>query len=237
MTTPTDIEKLVQEMVVVLAGGKYEVRHTNGTNLRALRYGERWRDVRGDNLVLALVQRIEELEDHQRAQPASVPEGYALVPERMHLDADTLAAIGFVAGGASDDDARAEEPKAWSEAILWVGNIVGDDGKETYGLNVANAEYPEEGSAQLVEFEQPRPAQPASVADLREALRKTAIRWFACAAQATEARKDTKGDSELRAMGRVWQSCAEECEELLAAAPQPPANYVPQRDKLESDHD
>ena len=48
--------------MVKVANGKYEVLHENGANLRALRYGEPWRDLCGDGLVLALVQRIEALE-------------------------------------------------------------------------------------------------------------------------------------------------------------------------------
>jgi hypothetical protein len=43
--------------------GKYEVSHENGLNLKVLRYGEEWRDLSGDGFVLALVQRIEELEE------------------------------------------------------------------------------------------------------------------------------------------------------------------------------
>lgn len=48
---------------VNLEGGKYIVKHENGANLRAERYGEPWRDLCGDGLVLALVQRIETLEE------------------------------------------------------------------------------------------------------------------------------------------------------------------------------
>lgn len=47
---------------VTVNDGKYTVRHENGANLRAERYGDPWRDLTGDGLVLALVQRIEELE-------------------------------------------------------------------------------------------------------------------------------------------------------------------------------
>lgn len=46
-----------------LLGGKYTVQHDNGVNFKALRYGEEWRDLTGDGLVLALVQRIRELEE------------------------------------------------------------------------------------------------------------------------------------------------------------------------------
>lgn len=42
--------------------GEYTVIHENGTNFHALRHGEQWRDLTGDNLVLALVSRIDQLE-------------------------------------------------------------------------------------------------------------------------------------------------------------------------------
>lgn len=48
--------------IINLENGKYKVEHENGSNFKALRYGEDWRDLTGDGLVLALVQRIEELE-------------------------------------------------------------------------------------------------------------------------------------------------------------------------------
>lgn len=48
---------------IELLDGKYTVQHDNGTNFKALRYGEEWRDLTGDGLVLALVQRIEELQE------------------------------------------------------------------------------------------------------------------------------------------------------------------------------
>lgn len=49
---------------VTLLDGKYTVEHTNGTNFKAYHYGssEVWRDLTGDGLVLALVQKIEELD-------------------------------------------------------------------------------------------------------------------------------------------------------------------------------
>lgn len=42
--------------------GDYEVSHTNGTHFVARRNGQLWRDLTGDNLVLALVSRIDQLE-------------------------------------------------------------------------------------------------------------------------------------------------------------------------------
>jgi hypothetical protein len=47
---------------------KYEILFNDGTDgnkfvFKALRYGKEWRSLVGDNLILALVQRIEELEE------------------------------------------------------------------------------------------------------------------------------------------------------------------------------
>lgn len=51
-------------MDIRLADGKYRLlQNDDGTGLRALRYGEEWRDLTGDNLVSELGHRIEELED------------------------------------------------------------------------------------------------------------------------------------------------------------------------------
>jgi hypothetical protein len=47
-----------------LENGKYTVLHDNGAGLHALRYGEPWRDMVGDGLVLAMAQEIEELQAH-----------------------------------------------------------------------------------------------------------------------------------------------------------------------------
>jgi hypothetical protein len=48
---------------ITVGDGKYTVTHDNGAGFRALRYGEPWRDLTGDGLVLALVQEIEELRE------------------------------------------------------------------------------------------------------------------------------------------------------------------------------
>lgn len=46
----------------VVKVGEYEISHDNGNNFVAYRNGDRWRDLSGDNLILALVSRIEQLE-------------------------------------------------------------------------------------------------------------------------------------------------------------------------------
>lgn len=43
--------------------GKYELSHENGCNLKCTRDGEDWRNLVGDNLVLQMFQRIQELEN------------------------------------------------------------------------------------------------------------------------------------------------------------------------------
>ena len=55
---------VTQKTVSVSVGdGKYVVLHENGQNLRASREGKPWRNLVGDKLILALVERIRELED------------------------------------------------------------------------------------------------------------------------------------------------------------------------------
>lgn len=49
------------DLNVTIADGKYTVRAWNGEGLHALRYGQWWRDLAGDGLVLALAQEVESL--------------------------------------------------------------------------------------------------------------------------------------------------------------------------------
>jgi len=46
---------------VTVCGGKYTVIQNRNGALRALRYGEEWRDCLGDGLVLGLAQEVAEL--------------------------------------------------------------------------------------------------------------------------------------------------------------------------------
>jgi hypothetical protein len=51
---------------ILLSDGKYEVildQEGSKFNFHALRYGEEWRSLAGDNLVLCMFQRIQDLED------------------------------------------------------------------------------------------------------------------------------------------------------------------------------
>ena len=46
---------------ITVCDGKYTVIMTKDGNLRALRYGEEWRDLVGDGMVLSLAQEIDDL--------------------------------------------------------------------------------------------------------------------------------------------------------------------------------
>lgn len=51
--------------VIDLENGKYTVQEDNG-KITVLRHGEVWRDETGDSLILALIQRIQTLEEKQK---------------------------------------------------------------------------------------------------------------------------------------------------------------------------
>ena len=74
------------------------------------------------------------------------PEGYVLVPQQMHLSADAMESLCFHCGDGGFAFGE------FTDGLLWVGDIENDDGTKTYGLNIATAEYPEEGSANISEF-------------------------------------------------------------------------------------
>jgi hypothetical protein len=75
-------------------------------------------------------------------QATTVPEGFAIVPKSMQIDADTVEQVGYSLHSCGD----------YSGAVVWVGDIENDDGTETHGLHIANAECVEEGSLTLAEF-------------------------------------------------------------------------------------
>lgn len=94
-----------------------------------------------------LTEQVVALQKQRDALAAElIPEGYALVPQQMHLSADAMESLCFHCGdgGFAFGD--------FTDGLLWVGDIENDDGTKTYGLNIATAEYPEEGSANVSEF-------------------------------------------------------------------------------------
>lgn len=91
----------------VIKVGEYEIRHSNGADFHALRHGERWRELAGDNLVLAMAYRIEQLEQ-LFTNPTSemVQAGLAEVQDILDKwDADGYITLGSFNDPVSDDQA------------------------------------------------------------------------------------------------------------------------------------
>jgi len=82
--------------------------------------------------------------------PASVPDGFAIVPSKMYVSPEQWDAAQFAFGGPGSN---AGEP--FYDCTLWVGEIENDDGSKTHGLHVSCDECPEEGSITLSEFSAP----------------------------------------------------------------------------------
>ncbi|MCL6745087.1 hypothetical protein [Kosakonia sp. R1.Fl] len=76
----------------------------------------------------------------------AIPEGYALMPKQIHLDADAVECICSQGGDGGYNYGD------FTDVVLWVGEVEDDDGSKTHGLNVSSADYPEEGSINLCEF-------------------------------------------------------------------------------------
>lgn len=106
---------------------------------------------------------LQELIDLAHSAPlprtGAVPEGYALVPTRMELLPEDIAAIMFHCGG---DEEATEIDEQYLAGLLWIGEVQDDDGNKVYGLNIACYECLEEGSTPLVELATtPAPVQQA----------------------------------------------------------------------------
>lgn len=87
--------------------GEYEVSHDCGAHFVAHRNGHLWRDLTGDNLVLALVQRIQQLEEaFTTPTPEMVQAGLAEVQRMLDdWDADGHITLGSCNDPVSDDQA------------------------------------------------------------------------------------------------------------------------------------
>ena len=80
---------------------------------------------------------------------SAIPEGFKLVPEQMYLSDEDIQAICMQCGNG-DKKGHGD----YEDGILWVGEL-SNDGEMKYGLNIANANYPEEGSITVFEFDEP----------------------------------------------------------------------------------
>jgi hypothetical protein len=68
------MDRPARETRIKLAEGKYEIvlnENPDSYEFKALRHGEEWRDLIGDNLILALVFKIEALEEQAREARAN----------------------------------------------------------------------------------------------------------------------------------------------------------------------
>lgn len=84
-----------------------------------------------------------------RIKASAIPEGFKLVPEQMYLSDEDIQAICMQCGNG-DKKGYGD----YEDGILWVGEL-SNDGEVKYGLNIANANYPEEGSITVFEFDEP----------------------------------------------------------------------------------
>jgi hypothetical protein len=70
-------------MKIDLSDGKYTYVRNEDASQHALRYGEPWRDLTGDGFILAMAQKIEELETDISFLQSCVNSGeYAEVKDR-----------------------------------------------------------------------------------------------------------------------------------------------------------
>ena len=79
---------------------------------------------------------------------SGVPDGFTLVPDRMHLDSSVIESIQVHCGDGQEDAGYGP----YADGILWIGECEEEDGSKTYGLHIATADYPEHGSTTLVAF-------------------------------------------------------------------------------------
>jgi len=61
----------VEDLKVTVCDGKYTVILPKDGGLKALRYGEEWRDCCGDGLILALAQEIDTLREQLSTRPTT----------------------------------------------------------------------------------------------------------------------------------------------------------------------
>lgn len=87
--------------------GEYEVSHDCGAHFVAHRNGHLWRDLTGDNLVLALVQRIQQLEEAFTTPTSDMVQAGLAEVQRMldDWDADGHITLGSCNDPVSDDQA------------------------------------------------------------------------------------------------------------------------------------
>jgi len=95
---------MTERLRVTIYDGKYTViMNTNG-GLRALRYGDEWRDLTGDGLVLALAQEVEELREKMLLASAYIQYVQKRNPD-LHREADGSPSIEAAIAAATGKEA------------------------------------------------------------------------------------------------------------------------------------
>ncbi|HHX6016759.1 hypothetical protein [Escherichia coli] len=97
---------------------------------------------RGDQCLKALLAEAEE-----KGRREAIPDGYALVPKNIYLDASDIESICSMCGDGNENGYG-----AYTDGHLWVGDIQDDDGSVSHGLHISTGDYPEEGGVTLCEF-------------------------------------------------------------------------------------
>lgn len=89
---------------IELEGGKYTVINelNEGGKFKALRYGEDWRSLAGDNLVLAMFYRIESLTERLNEAESLLSEAHDLLDDVHCYETETYEAISKYFNG--DDE-------------------------------------------------------------------------------------------------------------------------------------
>jgi len=81
------------------------------------------------------------------AQRCAVPDGWALVPEKISISSEAFDIAQMVFGGPGSN-----EGETFYDCTAWFGECTQDDGVTVYGLHLSCDECPEEGSVTLAEF-------------------------------------------------------------------------------------
>ncbi|MGO2150819.1 MAG: hypothetical protein ACTH32_06415 [Microbacterium gubbeenense] len=81
-----------------VADGKYTVLGIEDGHLRALRHGEEWRSLTGDNLILALAQELQEARERLEAADKGLTEAWRVVSEQTRMERDRADAAEQRAG-------------------------------------------------------------------------------------------------------------------------------------------
>lgn len=150
----------VEAAEIEVVGTRYSHVTEAGHTVRLVRLSKKKRDGWDSEDLMTVAQHRQILAGVNQQAGSEVPEGFVLAPERMHLDANVIEAINYHCGDGQENAGYGKH----TDGLLWFGYVEDDDGVKSYGLNIATAEYPEEGSTQLVELKEPLPPSPAAKA-------------------------------------------------------------------------